>query len=212
MRLKCMADDEAWGGRIVGSWSKRLRAGIVALACVVVAAATAGRAAAEGPPRPERSPSPPGTIQPEAAPGSAAAQETQKRVSSYQGSSTSIDTASSTQNARPAVPLPKTEARQPARPAKARVHRTAKKDTPFRIPPKPVASITATGGEILATSAHGLTKAPSSSESLLLLLVGLALVVLVVGETTFLRLAARGPAPRRAAEEPLPIRRVQLKR
>jgi hypothetical protein len=47
---------------------------------------------------------------------------------------------------------------------------------------------------------------------LLLLLVGLALVVLVLGETTFLRRAARAPAPQRAAEEPLPIRRVQLRR
>jgi hypothetical protein len=75
-----------------------------------------------------------------------------------------------------------------------------------------VESIASTGGQILSTSAHGLTKAPSSSESLLLLLVGLALVVLVVGETTFLRLAGRGPQPQRAAEEPLPIRQVQLRR
>ena len=82
----------------------------------------------------------------------------------------------------------------------------------MRLPTPPVESIASTGGQFLATSAHGLTKAPSSSESLLLLLVGLALVVLVVGETTFLRLAARGPAPQRAAEEPLPIRQVQLKR
>jgi hypothetical protein len=95
---------------------------------------------------------------------------------------------------------------------KTPVHRTAKKDPPVRLPTKPVESIAATGGQILVTSAHGLTKAPSSSESLLLLLVGLALVVLVVGETTFLRLAARRPAPQRAAEEPLPIRRVQLRR
>lgn len=82
----------------------------------------------------------------------------------------------------------------------------------MRLPTKPVESIAAAGGQLLATSAHGLTKTPSSSETLLLLLVGLALVVLVVGETTFLRLAAREPAPERAAEEPLPIRRVQLRR
>jgi hypothetical protein len=98
---------------------------------------------------------------------------------------------------------------------KVPVHRAVKKDPPVRLPTKPVESIAATGGQILATSAHSLTKAPSSSESLLLLLVGLALVVLVVGETTFLRLAARGPQPQRAhaaPEEPLPIRQVQLKR
>ena len=80
------------------------------------------------------------------------------------------------------------------------------------LPRKPVESLAAAGGEFLKTSAHGLTKTPSSSETQLLLQVGLALVVLVVGETTFLRLAARRPSQQRAAEEPLPIRRVQLKR
>jgi hypothetical protein len=70
----------------------------------------------------------------------------------------------------------------------------------------------ASGGELLTTSARGLAQTPSSGESLLLLLVGLALVVLVVGETTFLRLAGRAPDRQRPAEEPLPIHRVQLKR
>jgi hypothetical protein len=179
----------------------------------VIAAAAAGRAAAQGPPKPERSPSSgQSTIHPEAAP-SARAQ--QKSFSSDQGSSTSSYIALPTQNSRTTVTFPTTPARPHARVSKTPVHRTAKKDPPVRpvrLPTKPVASIAATGGEILTTSAHGLTKAPSSSESLLLLLVGLALVVLVVGETTFLRLAARGPAPRRTAEEPLPIRRVQLRR
>jgi hypothetical protein len=70
----------------------------------------------------------------------------------------------------------------------------------------------ASGGELLTTSARDLAQPSSSGASLLLLLVGLALVVLVVGETTFLRKAGRAPGRRRTAEEPLPIRRVQLKR
>jgi cobalamin biosynthesis Mg chelatase CobN len=186
--------------------------GIVALACVVIAAAAAGRAAAQGAPKPERSPSPARAIHPEAAPSAPAAQKTQKSLSSYSGSSTSTYTTPSTQTSRPAVTSPTTPARPHDRVGQTPVRRTAKKDPPVRIPTKPVESIAATGGEILVTSAHGLTKTPSSSESLLLLLVGLALVVLVVGETTFLRLAARGPEPPRAAEEPLPIHRVQLRR
>ena len=190
-----------------------LRRGIVALVCVVIAATAAGRAAADGP-KPERSPargvSP---IHPEAAPSGSATQSTQKTYSSYQVSSSvsATDSAPVSPTSRPAVTPPRPPA-QPQHATKTPAHRTAKKDPPVRLPTKPVASIASTGGHILATSAHSLTKAPSSSESLLLLLVGLALVVLVVGETTFLRIAARGPAPERAAEEPLPIRQVQLKR
>ena len=53
---------------------------------------------------------------------------------------------------------------------------------------------------------------PSSGTNFLLLLVGLALVLLTIGETTFLRMAARAPKGRRPTEERLPIRRVQLRR
>ena len=199
----------------MGRWSKRLRRGVVALACVVVAAAAAWPAAADGP-RPEKSPSGPPQIRPQAAPTASAAQTTeqQRNFSSFQGSSTSNSTTPSTdtsQVSRPAVVYRKASPSRPHKRAKTTVHRNAKKDTPAP-PTKRVESIASTGGEILVTSAHGLTKAPSSSESLLLLLVGLALVVLVVGETTFLRLAARGSERKRAAEEPLPIRQVQLKR
>ena len=197
----------------MGTRSKRLRRGIVALACVVIAAAAAGPAAADGP-KPERSPARAAPIRPEAAPSAPAAQTTQRTFSSYQSSSTPSYTRPSTsQTLRPAVTYrPTPPARPHTRGTQTGAHRTAKKDPPASLPTKPVKSIASTGGQILVTSAHGLTKAPSSSESLLLLLVGLALVVLVVGETTFLRLAARGPAPQRTAEEPLPIRQVQLRR
>jgi cobalamin biosynthesis Mg chelatase CobN len=198
----------------VGRWSTKLRRGIVALACVVIAAAAAGRAAAEGP-KPEPSPSPArATIHAEAAPGSHAAQKT---YSSSQGSYASTPNSSSisppAETSRPAITFPPAT-RPHVRAPQTPVHPTVKtkKDPPVRLPTKRVESIAAAGGEILTTTARGLTKTPSSSESLLLLLVGLALVVLVVGEMTFLRLAARGPAPRKAAEETLPIRRVQLKR
>ena len=197
----------------MGSRSKLFRRGVVALACVVVAAAAAGPAAAEGPPKPEPSPSPGvAPVGPEAAPSASAAQSTQTSFS-YQGSSTSNSATESSLTSRPAVTYRPTPPARPHRVAPTPAHRaTKKKDPPVRLPTPPVESIASTGGQILVTSAHGLTKAPSSSESLLLLLVGLALVVLVVGETTFLRLVARGPAPQRPAEEPLPIRQVQLRR
>jgi hypothetical protein len=52
----------------------------------------------------------------------------------------------------------------------------------------------------------------SSGTNFLLLFVGLGLVLLAIGESTFLRLAARAPKGQRPAEEQLPIRRVQLRR
>ena len=196
-----------------------LRRGTVALVCVVIAATAAGRAAADGP-KPERSPSRGvSPIHPQAAPTAEAAQSTQKTSASYQGSTEPSSGSSAGASSgsdippasqRPAVTPPRTSSS--VRATKTPAHGAAKKDPPVRTPTKRVESLASSGGQILVTTAHGLTKAPSSSESLLLLLVGLALVVLVVGETTFLRLAARGPARQRAAEEPLPIRQVQLKR
>src|SRR4051794_3686470 len=65
-----------------------------------------------------------------------------------------------------------------------------------------------------------LRSAASSSNSALPLAAGIALLLLVIGETTFLGLAssclgvsgARGSVTRRPPEEPLSIRRVQLRR
>jgi hypothetical protein len=89
-----------------------------------------------------------------------------------------------------------------------------KTDPPAKVSSRPLRELAAwtSGRDLLATSARAVAAPPSSRESLLLLLVGLALVVLVLGETTFLRRAARGAAPQRTAEEQLPIRRVQLRR
>jgi len=197
----------------VGTRSKTLRRGIVAFACAVTAATAAGQAAA-GSPKPEPSPGRT-TVRPEAAPSAQAGQKNSNTYQQNSGSSTynpPTSSAGSAQSYRPAVTPPQTPARSHEPTVQKRAHRAANSDPAPKRPAQPVESIAAAGGEILATSAHGLTKAPSSSESLLLLLVGLALVVLVVGETTFLRLAARGPKRRRGAEEPLPIRRVQLRR
>ena len=191
-----------------------LRRGIIAFVCVVFAATAAGRAAADGP-TPERSPTPRvAPVRPEAAPSASTAPSTQKTYTSYQGTTSQGPTSGSGTYTPPSNPKPAVTPTRTShvRAAKTPVHRAAKKDPPALLPTKPVESIASTGGQILATSAHGLAKAPSSGESLLLLLLGLALVVLVVGETTFLRLAARGPAPQRPAEERLPIRQVQLRR
>jgi hypothetical protein len=96
---------------------------------------------------------------------------------------------------------------------KAPPARHDKTDPPPKVSSRPLRELAAwtSGRELVATSARAVAAPPSSRESLLLLLVGLALVVLVLGETTFLRRAARA-APKRTAEEPLPIRRVQLRR
>ncbi|HSB38403.1 MAG TPA: hypothetical protein VLD13_04880 [Gaiellaceae bacterium] len=95
-----------------------------------------------------------------------------------------------------------------------RRHARVSKPDPPKVPLRPVESLAswAVRGELLSSSARGLSGTSSSGQSLLLLLVGLGLVVLVVGETTFLRRAARAPRPRGGPEEPLPIRRVQLRR
>lgn len=60
----------------------------------------------------------------------------------------------------------------------------------------------------------------SSKDSSLLFVAGIALVLIVIAEASFLRIGgsrlgvagARAPAKRRHADEPLPIRRVQLRR
>jgi hypothetical protein len=66
----------------------------------------------------------------------------------------------------------------------------------------------APGRKLFDTSATS----QSSGTNFLLLFVGLALVLLTIGETTFLRRAARAPKGRRPTDERLPIRRVQLRR
>ena len=66
----------------------------------------------------------------------------------------------------------------------------------------------ASQGELLATS----VATQSSGTSFLLLFVGLALVLLTIGETTFLRRAARASKPSPRTDERLAIHRVQLRR
>jgi hypothetical protein len=68
-----------------------------------------------------------------------------------------------------------------------------------------------------AAGLNELRSVASSGGSALLLAAGLALLLLVIGETTFLglassRLGAPEPVKRRPPEEPYPIRRVQLRR
>lgn len=200
----------------MGAGGRTLRLGIALFACAVFAAAVAGRAAAQGAsPRPEPSPSSGhATIHPEAAPGAQAPE------------SSSSNGAPPTSSSAPAVRYVPAATRTVTRTVVVTHERTrtvvkippprhAKPpDPPPKVSSRPLRELAAwtSGRDLLATSARGLAAPPSSGESLLLLLVGLALVVLVLGETTFLRRAARAHAPQRAVEEPLPIRRVQLRR
>jgi hypothetical protein len=90
---------------------------------------------------------------------------------------------------------------------------TRRATTPRTAPPvdaRPIRSLAswASRGKLLATSAA----TQSSGTNFLLLFVGLALVLLTIGETTFLRRAARASKPSPGADERLAIHRVQLRR
>jgi hypothetical protein len=100
--------------------------------------------------------------------------------------------------------------------------RPAPKNDPKPKPARPATVQDAGTGERLAASPSVVLGGGggSTSVSWLLLVIGLGLVVLVVGETTFLGLAEsqvdfsepRPPESAPEPEEPLPIHHVQLKR
>ena len=195
-----------WGGRIVGIGSNRLRQGIGVLACGVAFGGLAGHAAAQGQPAPEPSRPPArAPIRPDPAPGARAP---------VVGSTTVVVTTRSTPT--PVTSTPSVSARTGAlRPAQAVKKQTPTRRTTTPSAPRgdgrPLRSLTswASRGELFATSAA----TQSSGTSFLLLFVGLALVLLTIGETTFLRRAARASKPPRGTdEERLAIHRVQLKR
>jgi hypothetical protein len=196
-----------WGGRIVGIGYKRLRQGIGVLACGVVFGGVAGNAAAQGPPSPQpsRSPVHP-TIRPDPAPG--AQSSTRASTTSVPASSPTISTPSSASTLPVYAPG---RAIKPVHTVKhhTRIHRAKTRSAP-RVDTRPIRSLAswAWRGELLATSAA----TPSSGTNFLLLFVGLALVLLTIGETTFLRRAARAPRPRRRTDEQLAVHRVQLRR
>jgi hypothetical protein len=194
----------------VGAGGNTQRRCIAMLACTAIAGMLAGQAAAGPSPKPEKSPTN-ARIRPQAAPS---AQPTPQSGSTAGGASLSTSGSSGTysppQTRIVYVPQPvRTIVRHDAGAAKKN-----QADPPPKVSSKPIRELVvwSQGRELVATSARGLAAPPSSRESLLLLLVGLALVALVLGETTFLRRAARAPARQRGAEEPLPIRRVQLRR
>ena len=193
----------------MGVGGKKLRFGIAVVACALIAFAAAGRAAAERTsPKPEPSPPAHPLIHPEAAPSAPTPQSaTTGNVPS--ASYSPVTSAQSTPRVAVATHFrARTVAKPPAK------HNTSNADPPPKVSSRPIRELGSwlTGRDLVATSAHRLTAPASSSESLLLLLVGLGLVVLVLGETTLLRRAARPAAPQRVAEKPLPIRRVQLRR
>jgi hypothetical protein len=182
--------------------SKKLRQGISLLACGVAFGVMTGRAAAQGPTGPDPSPPPAhAPIRPDPAPGA----RTSTVASTIVTAPVSATTASTP--SLPAARSVSTATREPARrqTTKRRTTSHAKEGSTRAL--RSLASW-APGRKLFVASAA----TRSSGTNFLLLFVGLALVLLVIGETTFLRLAAHAPKGRRPAEERLPIRRVQLRR
>jgi hypothetical protein len=193
----------------VGIGYKRLRQGIGVIACGMVFGGAAGHAAAQGPirPQPARPPAHP-SIRPDPAPiaqGSAAASTTVSAPPTTPRVSTPAVTSTPTDSA-PATAV------RPAHVVRRQTHtRRAVTRVAPRSDARPLRFLGswASRGESLATSAA----TPSSGTNFLLLFVGLALVLLTIGETTFLRRAARAPKPQRPTDdERLAIHRVQLRR
>lgn len=197
------ASRRGWGGRIVGCGSKRLGIGVIA--CGVLFGGVAGHAAAQGPPRPQppRSPVYP-SLRPDPAPGARSPAAPSTTVSAPP-STPRVSTPSLT-----STPTAPAHALRPIHTVKrpSRTPRASTRSAP-PVDGRPLRSLTswASRGELVATS----VATQSSGTSFLLLFVGLALVLLTIGETTFLRRAARAK-PRPRADEPLAVHRVQLRR
>lgn len=192
----------------MGIGSNRLRQGIGVLACGVAFGGVPGHAAAQGQPAPEPSRPPArAPIRPDPAPGARAP---------IVGSTTIVvPTGSTPVSTPPVTSTPSVSAQTGA----LRSAQTVKQQTPTgrtttpsapRGDGRPLRSLTswASQGELLATSAA----TRSSGTSFLLLFVGLALVLLTIGETTFLRRAARASKPALPTDERLAVHRVQLRR
>jgi len=218
----------------VGTKLSTVGRGVLVLGCVAVAGFAAPQVRAQGAPRPEPAPpshrAPP---RPDAAPGANTA-----KSSSASSSTASVQTSQrtpppSTSSGATFVSSPHTTTYAPAVPTTRTVVPSQRSDTAAkRLDPKrqaaaPKAPATpthrlgalASGGARLSAQSMTLVEpGRSASVSWLLLAVGLGLVVLVIGETTFLGLAESkievaeppAPEPRQRAEDP-PIRRVQLK-
>jgi hypothetical protein len=190
--------------------SKRLRQGLGLVACGLAFGGVAGPAAAQGSPNPQpaHSPAHP-SIRPDPAPGARGSVATSTTVTAPP-SAPRVSTPALTST--PSV-SPPTTVQRPARVAKAKTptrRATVRSSPPPPVDARPLRALAswASGSRLIATS----TAAGSSETSLLLLFVGLALVLLTIGETTFLRRAARASKPRREADEQLAIRQVQLRR
>jgi hypothetical protein len=190
----------------MGAQSTFLRRAVVLLSCAALAGVAAQAPAARGTPRPEPAHrSPPATLRPDAVPGSSA------RSSATQNVPATSQPRVSGSTVRTTTPPPASVVSSSPR---VRVERrltppTAKKSTASRRPPQP------SHAHAAALSLRGPRLAPSHGSSFLLF-AGLLLALLVVGETTFLRLAASRFAiadPGRRARRPVsgapyPIRRV----
>lgn len=169
----------------------------------------------QAPPHSHPQPHPRGHApQPVPWPGATATKSSAPSTSSVSTSSVSTSIPTLRRTARVAVVVraihepvaaPKHQRQQPARHSKAQ--------PPAQGHGRPV-------GWRDAAAFNELRSVASSSSSALLLIAGIALLLLVIGETTFLGMASsrlgvagpQGPVTPRAPEEPLAIRRVQLRR
>jgi hypothetical protein len=190
----------------VGIGSKSLRQGISLLACGVVFGGATCSSTAQGAPTPQR---PPTTARAPIRPDPAPAAQT-PAVGSTTVSARVSSTPASNQPLHSAYPAT-TATREPTR-AQATRKATRRTTSPSKqvSTERALRSLAAwaPGRKLFDTSAV----TQSSRTDFLLLFVGLALVLLTIGEATFLRLAARAPKGRRPTDERLPIRRVQLRR
>lgn len=190
----------------MGIGSKKLQQGISLLACGVVFGAVTGQATAQGPPTPQRPPSQArAPIRPDPAPAAQAPTVTSTTVSAPVSSTPASRPSLSTADTVSTVKREPTQTQATKRRTQTTTTPSAQDGTARAL--RSLASW-APGRKLFDTSAT----TPSSGTNFLLLFVGLALVLFTIGETTFLRRAARAPKGRRATDERLPIRRVQLRR
>jgi hypothetical protein len=183
--------------------------GMVVAACALLALAVTTQRAQAAPPKPQAPPRAHRTApHPAPWPGASATKSVMSTSSSSASASTSIPAAPHV--ARAVVVVAAQRSAAPATPLRPKPRTRAK---PARDPGLPIGFQDSAGLNELRSVA-------TSGDSALLLVAGLVLLLLVIGETTFLGLAGsrlevarvRAPVRRPPPEEPLPIRRVQLRR
>jgi cytoskeletal protein RodZ len=203
----------------VSARQAKLRGGVGVLAVCALGAMSLAVQSANADPTPE-APPPSHAVsspQPSSPPGAASSKTTSTATSAATSGSHVSTSTPSVPRVVVTTPFAHTRASAPSTPsARARGHTAPVRA--YAPPPKrdlaPLFELRDLAGlDVLPSAAN-------SGSSGLLLVAGFALVLLVIAETSFLGLAgsrfgpggARAPSKRRPAEEPVTIRRVQLRR